>query len=258
MLVKQNKLITIFFILTLITVSGCSASPAEKIDETTAPNTVNNFNDQDVVGRINAINDGATPKVAPGDKPAPAAVPPTMTTQTTSQANYPDAYPDLTKDYSQAVIKTNLGDIKVEFYAQESPKTVNNFLNLAQKGFYDNTRFHRVINDFMIQGGDPFSADPLKKSIWGTGGPGYKFADEFNNHPLQKGSLAMANSGPNTNGSQFFIVTAAFTPWLDGKHTNFGYVTEGMDVVDKIQSVETDANDRPLDDVIVEKIELLK
>jgi cyclophilin family peptidyl-prolyl cis-trans isomerase len=134
---------------------------------------------------------------------------------------------------------------------------VNNFLSLAKQGLYDGTRFHRVIYDFMVQGGDPLSKDIGQKELWGTGGPGYKFEDEINDAPLQKGSLAMANSGPNTNGSQFFIVTKDFTPWLDGKHTNFGFVTEGLDVVEKIQSVETDANDRPREDVVVNSIELI-
>ncbi|MCU0679422.1 MAG: peptidylprolyl isomerase [Planctomycetes bacterium] len=158
----------------------------------------------------------------------------------------------------KAVIKTNLGDITVEFYAEESPITVNNFLNLAKQGFYNGTRFHRVINDFMIQGGDPLSKDIGQKDRWGTGGPDYRFQDEINERPLQKGSLAMANSGPNTNGSQFFIVTKDFTPWLDGKHTNFGFVAEGLDVVEKIETVETDSNDRPREDVIINSIELVK
>lgn len=166
-------------------------------------------------------------------------------------------FEDLAKDYAHAVIKTNLGDITVEFYGKDSPKTVNNFLNLAKLGFYDGTRFHRVIKDFMIQGGDPNS----KSDDWsthGTGGPSYRFADEFNSHKLVKGSLAMANAGPNTNGSQFFIVTAAETPWLNGLHTNFGQVTEGMDVVTKIEASQTNQNDHPLEDVTIQSIELKK
>jgi peptidyl-prolyl cis-trans isomerase B (cyclophilin B) len=166
-------------------------------------------------------------------------------------------FEDLAKEYAHAVIKTNLGDITVEFYGKDSPKTVNNFLNLAKLGFYDGTRFHRVIKDFMIQGGDPNS----KSDDWsthGTGGPSYRFADEFNSHKLVKGSLAMANAGPNTNGSQFFIVTAAETPWLNGLHTNFGQVTEGMDVVAKIEASKTNQNDHPLDDVTIKSIELKK
>lgn len=172
--------------------------------------------------------------------------------------NNTSASKDLTKEYNFAILKTNLGDIKLAFYADTSPLTVNNFLTLAESGFYDNTRFHRVIKDFMIQGGDPKSKDIAQKSMWGTGDPGYKFADEFNDNKLVRGSLAMANSGPDTNGSQFFIVTAEATPWLDGKHTNFGYVAEGMEIVSEIEAGATDGNDRPLADVIIESIELVK
>jgi len=163
---------------------------------------------------------------------------------------------NLLETYNQAIIKTNLGDITVEFYNDDSPLTVNNFLNLANKDFYNGILFHRVIPDFMIQGGDPLSkTDNI--AMHGTGGPGYKFKDEINNHKIVRGSLAMANSGPNTNGSQFFIVTAAATPWLDGMHTNFGKVIEGMDVVDQIEAVKTGANDHPIEDVKIESIELL-
>lgn len=164
---------------------------------------------------------------------------------------------NLVTAYNQAIIKTNQGNIKVEFYNDDSPVTVNNFLNLAQQGFYDETKFHRVIKDFMIQAGDPNSKD----NDWtddGAGGPGYKFKDEINDHKLVRGSLAMANSGPNTNGSQFFIVTADETPWLDGAHTNFGKVLEGMDVVDKIEAAEVDANNHPLEDVTIKSIELIE
>jgi len=151
-----------------------------------------------------------------------------------------------TLSMTSAIIKTTKGDITVEFY-NESPKTVENFVTLAQEGFYDGTKFHRIIQGFMIQGGDPLTKDDTKKQMWGTGGPDYRFEDEFNNHKLVKGSLAMANAGPNTNGSQFFIVTATETAWLDGKHTNFGHVTMGMDVVDAIETIETDMADAPLE-----------
>lgn len=164
---------------------------------------------------------------------------------------------NLVSQYSQAVLKTNLGNITVKFYGSESPKTVENFLKLAQTGFYDGVRFHRVMKDFMIQGGDPNSKDD-DWSNDGIGGPGYKFEDEFNNHKLVAGSLAMANAGPNTNGSQFFIVTAQETPWLDGKHTNFGYVVDGMDVVKKIEALPTNQNDHPTTDATIESIELVK
>lgn len=162
----------------------------------------------------------------------------------------------LTTDITKAVIKTNLGNITVEFYNQDAVQTVANFVKLAQAGFYDGTKFHRVIKDFMIQGGDPLSKDDSQKNRWGTGGPGYVFNDEINNHQLVRGSLAMANAGANTNGSQFFIVTAPATAWLDGHHTNFGQVISGMDVVDKIENSQTDSNDRPVEDVIIESIEL--
>ncbi len=157
-----------------------------------------------------------------------------------------------------AVLHTSMGDITVEFYGEASPKTVENFVKLAGEGFYDGTRFHRVIADFMIQGGDPLSKDPAAQMRWGTGGPGYRFDDEFNTHPLVQGSLAMANAGPNTNGSQFFIVTAPATPWLDGRHTNFGKVIDGMDVVMAIGTVATEGPDRPVEDVVLEKVEIIK
>lgn len=163
---------------------------------------------------------------------------------------------NLLSQYSQVVLKTNYGDIKIKLYGDLSPVTVNNFLNLAQAGFYEGTKFHRVIKDFMIQGGDPLSKGS-DVNIYGTGGPGYQFADEFNNQPLVAGSFAMANAGPNTNGSQFFIVTAAATPWLDGRHTNFGEVVEGMEVVKAIEAATTGVNDRPMNDVLINKIELL-
>lgn len=169
----------------------------------------------------------------------------------------PKNFEDLVSTYSSAVIKTSLGEIKVKFYNADSPKTVNNFLNLAKLGFYDGTKFHRIIKDFMIQGGDPISKT-TDTAYYGTGGPGYKFADEFNNHKLVEGSLAMANSGPNTNGSQFFIVTTESTPWLDGAHTNFGQVISGMDVVKKIEAAETNARDLPITAITINSIELVK
>lgn len=164
---------------------------------------------------------------------------------------------DLALEFSQAILKTNLGDITVKFYAEDSPITVNNFLNLAQDGFYNKTKFHRIIKNFMIQGGDPNSkGDDL--NTYGIGGPNYRFGDEINNHPLIMGSLAMANAGPDTNGSQFFIVNTDSTPWLDGKHTNFGEVVAGLDVLKKISEVVTGPNDIPVEPVILESIELLK
>jgi cyclophilin family peptidyl-prolyl cis-trans isomerase len=148
----------------------------------------------------------------------------------------------------QATVHTSEGAIELELYPNEAPKTVENFVKLARDGFYDGVIFHRVIPDFMIQGGDPTGT--------GTGGPGYEFEDEFNEHRVVRGALAMANAGPNTNGSQFFIVTAEATPWLDGKHTVFGRVTSGMDVVDRISEADRDDNDRPVSPVTIERVEL--
>ena len=147
-----------------------------------------------------------------------------------------------------ATMHTSEGPIELELYPGEAPKTVENFTKLAREGFYDGVVFHRVIPDFMIQGGDPTGT--------GTGGPGYQFEDEFNDHKVERGALAMANAGPNTNGSQFFIVTADACPWLDGKHTVFGRVTDGMDVVDAISNAATGPNDKPRDEVRIETVSL--
>ncbi len=151
---------------------------------------------------------------------------------------------------SAATLHTNHGAIELELFDEDAPKTVENFRSLAGDGFYDGVVFHRVIPDFMIQGGDPTGT--------GMGGPGYTFEDEFNDHGVVRGALAMANAGPNTNGSQFFIVTAEATPWLDGKHTVFGRVTNGMDVVDTISQVDTDTNDKPREPVLIERVELVE
>ena len=149
---------------------------------------------------------------------------------------------------SAATLHTNHGAIEVELFEDDAPKTVENFRKLAGDGFYDGVVFHRVIPDFMIQGGDPTGT--------GMGGPGYTFEDEFNDHKVERGALAMANAGPNTNGSQFFIVTTEAAPWLDGKHTVFGKVTGGMDAVDSIEKSDTDANDKPREPVVIERVEL--
>ena len=149
---------------------------------------------------------------------------------------------------TNATLHTNHGVIAIELFDEDAPKTVENFLKLARDGFYDGVVFHRIIPDFMIQGGDPTGT--------GTGGPGYSFEDEFNDHKVERGALAMANAGPNTNGSQFFIVTTSAAPWLDGKHTVFGRVTDGMDAVDKIEAVETDGQDKPREPVVIERVEL--
>jgi cyclophilin family peptidyl-prolyl cis-trans isomerase len=147
---------------------------------------------------------------------------------------------------SQMTMTTNHGDIVLELFDEDAPETVANFRRLAEDGFYDGLIFHRVIPDFMIQGGCPQGT--------GTGGPGYTFKDEINDHKVVKGALAMANAGPNTNGSQFFIVTTEAAPWLDGKHTVFGEVAEGMDVVDTIGTLPTDARDRPTQEARIERL----
>jgi peptidyl-prolyl cis-trans isomerase B (cyclophilin B) len=149
---------------------------------------------------------------------------------------------------SNATLHTNAGAITVELFDDDAPTTVANFRKLAGDGFYDGLIFHRVIQDFMVQGGCPEGT--------GTGGPGYTFEDEINEHKVVRGALAMANAGPGTNGSQFFIVTTEAAPWLDGKHTVFGQVTEGMDSVDAIEGTATGAGDRPLEDQVIERIEL--
>jgi len=149
---------------------------------------------------------------------------------------------------STATMQTTEGPIVFELFDEDAPKTVENFRKLAAEGFYDGLDFHRVIKDFMIQGGCPQGT--------GTGGPGYTFEDEINEHKIARGALAMANAGPNTNGSQFFIVTAGSCPWLDGKHTVFGEVREGMDVVDKLEATPTDGGDRPTQPIAITAIEL--
>jgi cyclophilin family peptidyl-prolyl cis-trans isomerase len=149
---------------------------------------------------------------------------------------------------TNATLHTNHGAIALELFEEDAPKTVGNFVKLSKDGFYDGITFHRVIPDFMIQSGCPRGD--------GTGGPGYEFEDEANEHGVVRGALAMANRGPDTNGSQFFIVTTEAASWLDGKHTVFGRVAEGMEVVDEISSVDRDAQDRPRDPVTIERVEL--
>jgi len=148
---------------------------------------------------------------------------------------------------SAATLHTNHGPIELELHDDDAPTTVENFRKLAGDGFYDGVIFHRVIPDFMIQGGDPTGT--------GSGGPGYSFEDEFNQHKVVRGALAMANAGPNTNGSQFFIVTTEAAPWLDGKHTVFGKVTSGMEVVDALEGLPTDGRDRPTEPATIETVE---
>ena len=148
-----------------------------------------------------------------------------------------------------AVLNTSEGAVELELFAEDAPRTVENFTKLARDGFYDGLVFHRVLPDFMIQSGCPRGD--------GTGGPGYQFDDEPSEHQVVQGALAMANAGPNTNGSQFFIVTADACPWLDGKHTVFGQVVSGQDIADRISRVERDSRDKPVDPVVIESVELL-
>ena len=149
---------------------------------------------------------------------------------------------------SSATLHTNHGPVEIEFFDVDAPKTVENFRKLSADGFYDGLTFHRVIPEFMIQGGDPEGT--------GSGGPGYEFEDEINLHKIVRGALAMANAGPNTNGSQFFLVTVEEAPWLDGKHTVFGQVTGGMDAIDAIEALPTDGRDRPTEPAVIERVEL--
>lgn len=172
---------------------------------------------------------------------------------------------DLAKEYTRAIFKTNLGDFELKLYSEESPITVNNFLNLAKNDFYDGVKFHRVIKNFMIQAGDPLSKDDSMSNRWGTGGPGYAIDDEFiEGLSNTRGTISMANSGPNSGGSQFFInvVNNTGLDWdkepLTSKHPVFGEIVDGMDIVDKISKVKTESRDKPAEAVTINDIELLK
>lgn len=245
---------SIFLILILFLISGCSLNLSK------SPEPLPEAIDNQETSAQSELNKGNTKEeektdVEKVELTKESEVEPTV--EKTESEIDPHQFTFLVSQYSQAKLKTNFGDITLKFYNQEADFTVNNFLNLAKLGFYDGTKFHRVMKDFMIQGGDPNSKD----DNWGDdgiGGPGYAFKDEFNQHLLVRGSLAMANSGPDTNGSQFFIVTAEATPWLDGKHTNFGYVVEGMEVIDKIENIETNEQAHPLEDIIIESISLIE
>lgn len=250
---KKYKKIILPAIMALA-LTACSNSQYS-YDESSAPKTMDNFNEADIIDRMTDLKNGLTPKMKPSKSSSAGGS--SQSEASAGEAASQKQLENLAAQFNSAIIKTNFGDITVKFYDKESPITVNNFMNLAKAGFYNGTKFHRVMKDFMIQGGDPLSKDD-DWSNDGTGGPGYKFQDEINQHKLIKGSLAMANSGPNTNGSQFFIVTAAATAWLDGKHTNFGYVTGGLGVVEKIEKVNVNGNDHPTEDVIVNSVELIK
>lgn len=259
---KFYKSLLVFGSLALIlTLSACGTDDLNAIDnmDTQAENIVPKGTNGSVSN--NGPDLGEFSAQANPDKAAvvqPVTTDKAADSGLSSQVLEPSKQADLLAKYSGAIIKTNLGDIKVKFYNTDSPMTVNNFLHLAQAGFYNDSKFHRVIKDFMIQGGDPNSKDD-DWSNDGFGGPGYYFKDEINTHKLVKGSLAMANSGAgtSTNGSQFFIVTAAATPWLDGAHTNFGEVVSGLEVVTNIEQTEVNGNDHPTKDMIIKSIELI-
>lgn len=158
--------------------------------------------------------------------------------------------------FMQATLHTSAGDITIEFFDTDAPNTVANFTKLAESGFYNGTKFHRIIEGFMIQGGDPLTKDDSAEALWGTGGPGYKFADEIHaNNKNVIGTISMANAGPNTNGSQFFI-NVANNNFLDTKHTVFGKVVAGMEVVEKLQAVATEPGDRPITPVVLSSVTL--
>jgi len=194
---------------------------------------------------------GGTKKAPTNEQPVVATSTPT-TTQTEESISETNSK----KPMTTAVMTTNKGVITLELFADTKPNTVANFVKLANEGFYNGTRFHRVIKGFMIQGGDPLSKDMTKQAYWGTGGPGYHFADEIGTDNKNViGSISMANAGPNTNGSQFFINTAD-NGFLNPKHTAFGRVVAGMEVVTAIENTKTGAQDRPAEDMIIEKIEI--
>ncbi|MEK7202721.1 MAG: peptidylprolyl isomerase [Patescibacteria group bacterium] len=241
-MLKKNYLKILIMLILPLTVAGCVISNPKAVDKKV-----------EVINKIGDIKNNLASEATLSDK----SVQDNQTTERSVSSTLVNQSRKLSDEFSQALIKTNFGDIKIKFYIDEATATVNNFMDLAKKDFYNNTKFHRVIKDFMIQGGDPNSKDD-DWSDDGQGGPDYQFQDEINQHKLIKGSLAMANSGSNTNGSQFFIVTAEVTPWLDGKHTNFGYVTDGIDVVEKIEQVKVNENDHPIEDIIIQNIKLIK
>lgn len=206
-----------------------------------------------IAGVVYTMRPGIEPELPNSPEPSALASPIDNTLKFPPVSPTPPNIQPINQKVS-VTLKTNLGDIKLELDGGAAPFTVGNFVYLAKQDFYDQTTFHRVIPDFMIQGGDPLSRDPLAREQHGTGGPGYQFRDEANTRKIVRGEIAMANSGPNTNGSQFFIVVGEAFPHLDGKHTAFGTVTAGMDVVDAIVKVAADANDNPVTPVIIQDV----
>ena len=233
----------------VIILSACSSEPTNK----PIISNVNTSSDSQASKVVDSSNNMSSKETSENKKTNE-----TVTDQKQSKTN-PHIPLDLATQYTKAIIKTNLGNIEVQLEANNAPLAVNNFLNLAQKGFYDGTKFHRVIKGFMIQGGDPNSKDETAKDAWGTGGPGYKFKDELTGtEKYTQGTLAMANAGPNTNGSQFFIVTASPSATLPPSYTIFGHIVTGMDVALKIEKVATEESDRPVQDVVIKTIEPVK
>lgn len=270
-----------FLLLSTLSLSGCSESPAtetleaddlDKYSYLSKAIEETNADAEPVQNQGGTSLSSASPRSSTPAQPAPEVAgakstektpeknpPPSTPADTSSEASTKksDDALEFIKKYDGAAIKTSEGDITIHFYNEDAPKTVNNFFKLSANNFYDGTTFHRVIKGFMIQGGDPNSKD----DNWtddGQGSPGYAFDDEINSHKLVEGSVAMANSGPNTNGSQFFIVTAKSAPLLDGKYTNFGEVTDGLDVVHAIEDIDTNENDHPTKDVKIKSIKFIK
>lgn len=280
-MIKKILFVSLVFFLVL-TLSGCSQEPAEEtmqnkkagdysyLARAMSQGATRDTTAQSVSGKTPVIppasqvspakseneeTASSTPSPTPEKPIAPAPMPPEE--RKTESPPSKDDELSFIKKYDGATIKTSKGDIKIKFYNDDAPNTVNNFFKLAAEKFYDNIRFHRVIDGFIIQAGDPNSKD----DNWaddGQGGPGYTFNDEINSHKLIEGSVAMANSGPNTNGSQFFIVTAKSTPLLDGKYTSFGEVIDGMDIVRKIEKVDTDPNDHPKENIEIKSVDFIK
>lgn len=204
-----------------------------------------------IIGALVLRNNGSSSPVSTGTPPQGIVANDTSSASSTLPTKSPEK-----KMYTQATLKTNMGDIVIAFDTANTPRTVENFIKLADSGFYNGTKFHRVIKDFMIQGGDPLTKDDSKQAMWGTGGPGYQFDDEIKStNNDSKGTIAMANAGPNTNGSQFFINVADNT-FLNGKHTVFGHVISGYDIVEKMSLVKTVPGDRPVDPLIINSVEL--
>ena len=238
------RFLGIAFVAVLLLASGVFLATAPK----DAPTAVDNTEGERMAQQF--ADTYATPPAAQG----PVAPEQTAAASATTQNTTPISNIISNQNIMHATLHTNYGDISLEFYKEQTPNTVANFIKLAQSGFYDGTKFHRVIKEFMLQGGDPLSKDDSMQSRWGTGGPGYSFADEIgpNNHN-NSGTIAMANSGPNTNGSQFFI-NVANNNFLDGKHTVFGKITSGMEIVTKIENTKTGQNDRPVEPAVIQKV----